>query len=48
MKHDEARAILEASEASVVVDENDGTATVNGTLTIQELQAILQLLEYTD
>lgn len=48
MTHDLARAILEASEADITLDENDGTATVNGTLTIEEPQANLQLLEYTD
>jgi len=47
MTHQQARAILEASKASIAVDEDDGTVTVNGTLTIEELQAILQLLEYT-
>lgn len=47
MTHVQAREILQASTASITVDEDDGTATVNGTLNIEELQAILQLLEYT-
>lgn len=47
MTRADAIAILKKSEADVVVDEEDATATINGTLTIEELQAILQLLEYT-
>ncbi len=47
MTHQEARAIIERSEAAITVDEDGGTATINGTVTIEELQAISQLLEYT-
>lgn len=48
MNHDQARAILAEAEAKIAVDEEAGTATINGTVTIEELQAISQLLEYTD
>lgn len=47
MPHDQARAILADAEANIAVDKEAGTATINGTVTIEELQAILQLLEYT-
>lgn len=46
MDHAEAKKILAESSAVVMIDEDDGTAAINGKLTIQELQAILQLLEY--
>lgn len=46
MNHSEARAILAQAEAEIQVDEDAGTATINGTVTIDELQAISQLLEY--
>ncbi len=46
MTHDQARTILANSEATIAVDEEAGTATINGTVTIEELQAITQLLEY--
>ncbi len=48
MNHVEAREILSKSSADVQVDEDGGTAVINGELTIPELQAILQLLEYTE
>lgn len=48
MNHDEARVILAAAEATIELDEEDGTATINGTVTIEELQAIAQLLEYNE
>lgn len=47
MTHAEAKKILSEASADVQVDEDQGTATISGELTIQELQAILQLLEYT-
>ena len=47
MNHPQAKGILEASDATIVLDDDAGTATINGTLTIEELQAILQLLEYS-
>lgn len=46
MTHDQAREILAESNATIEVDEDAGTATINGKVTIQELQAISQLLEY--
>ena len=46
MTHDQARAIMEDAEATIALDEEGGTATISGTVTIEELQAILQLLEY--
>ena len=47
MTHPEAREILGNAEAEIHVDEEGGTATINGTVTIEELQAMLQLLEYS-
>ena len=47
MTHDQARAILADAEATISVDEEAGTATISGTVTIEELQAISHLLEYT-
>lgn len=47
MNHDQAREILAKAEAKIVVDDEAGTATINGTVTVEELQAISQLLEYT-
>jgi hypothetical protein len=47
MTHNEARKILSESGANVVLDEENGTATIDGELTIEELSAILQLLEYS-
>ena len=47
MTHDQARAILAAAEAAISLDEDAGTVTINGTVSMEELQAILQLLEYT-
>ncbi|MBV7457673.1 hypothetical protein KW843_24595 [Acidovorax sp. sif1233] len=46
MTHDQARAVLADAEATIMVDEEAGTATISGTVTIEELQAISQLLEY--
>lgn len=46
MTHAEAKKILSESSADVQVDEEQGTATINGELTIEELHAVLQLLEY--
>ena len=46
MNHAEATKILAESSAEVLIDEDDGLATINGELTIQELHAVLQLLEY--
>lgn len=47
MTNDQARAILADAEATIAVDEVAGTATISGTVTVEELQAISQLLEYT-
>lgn len=47
MTHNEARETLQGSAAHIDLDEDSGTATINGTVTIEELHAILQLLEYT-
>lgn len=46
MNHPQAKAILEKSEARIVIDEEAGTADINGKLSIEEIQAVLQLLEY--
>ncbi len=47
MDHAEAKQILAETDAEVLIDEDSGTARINGELTIQELHAVLQLLEYT-
>lgn len=47
MTHAEAKAALQESSAQIDVNEDSGTATINGTVSIEELQAILQLLEYS-
>ncbi len=47
MTHEEAKQLLEESDAQIVIDEDAGTATINGELTIEELHAVLQLLEYS-
>lgn len=47
MNHSQAKAILEASDATIVLDDDAGTASINGTVSIEELQAVLQLLEYS-
>jgi hypothetical protein len=46
MTHEEAKKILSESSAEVLVAEEIGTAIINGELTIEELHAVLQLLEY--
>lgn len=46
MSHEQARTILADSEATIAVDEEAGTATINGTVTIEDLLAITQQLEY--
>jgi|APLak6261700835_1056253.scaffolds.fasta_scaffold30808_2 hypothetical protein len=46
MTHSEAKKTLQESAAHIDVDEDSGTAIINGKVTIEELQAILQLLEY--
>lgn len=46
MTHDQARSILAEAEARIELDEEAGTATITGTVTIEELHAISQLLEY--
>lgn len=46
MTHDQAREVLAKAEAKVVLDEEAGSATIDGTVSIEELHAILQLLEY--
>lgn len=46
MTHEEAKKILETSDAEFIIDEDNGTAVINGEVTIDELEAVLQLLEY--
>lgn len=46
MTHQEAKEVIGRSSAQIVIDEQDGTATIDGEMTIEELQAVLQLLEY--
>lgn len=46
MTHDEAKQILARSDAQISIDDDSGTATIHGELTIEELHAVLQLLEY--
>ena len=46
MTHEEAKRALEQSGAQIIIDDEAGTATIDGELTIQELHAVLQLLEY--
>ncbi len=47
MTHDKAKDILSAAEAHVIIDEAAGTAIITGEVSIEELHAVLQLLEYT-
>ncbi len=47
MTHQEAKQILDESEAQIIIDDAAGTATINGELSIDELHAVLQLLEYS-
>ena len=47
MTHNDARKILEKADAQVILDEKEGLAKINGELNIDELHAILQLLEYS-
>ena len=47
MNHDEAKAILSRTSATISLDEEYGTASLDGEFSIEELHAILQLLEYT-
>lgn len=47
MTHNEARQILDESDVEVLLDEERGLARLNGQFTIEELHAILQLLEYS-
>ena len=47
MTHDDAKKILSESDADVSLDVEIGTATIDGELTIEELRAVLQLLEYS-
>jgi hypothetical protein len=47
MTHQEAKKILEQSDAQIIIDDDAGTATIDGELTIDELHAVLQLLEYS-
>ena len=46
MDHVEAKQILANASAEIEVDEDGATATITGTVSIDELHAILQLLEY--
>lgn len=46
MTHDEAKSILEESDAQITLDEGSGVAQLNGQFSIEELHAVLQLLEY--
>lgn len=47
MTHEEAKQILDSADAQIFIDEEAGTATINGELSIDELHAVLQLLEYS-
>lgn len=48
MNHTEAKAILERTEGDPPVFSRDmDTVTLYGEYTIEELQAMLQLMEYT-
>ena len=47
MTHEEAKEILRRTDAKIIIDDELGTATIDGELTIPELQAVLQLLEYS-
>lgn len=47
MTRDQELQISPGEEARNVVDEEAGTATINETVTIEQLQTVSQLLEYT-
>ena len=47
MTRQEANQILENADAQIVIDTHAGTVAIDGELTIEELQALLQLLEYS-
>lgn len=47
MTHEEAKQILDCSDSLIIIDDDAGTATIDGELTIEELHAVLQLLEYS-
>ena len=46
MTHNEARRILANADALIILNEEDGSAKIDGEVNIEELHAILQLLEY--
>lgn len=46
MNHVEAQQVLDGSDAQIELDEENGLARLSGEFTIEELQAILQRLEY--
>ncbi len=47
MTLDQARTILADADATIAVDEEAGTVTICGKVTIEYPEAISQLLEYT-
>lgn len=47
MDHQQAREIIARAEAEIVVDEDAATASISGTVTLEELLGITQLLEYS-
>lgn len=47
MTHTEAKSIIKDYGAEIKIDESEGFALINGIVSIEELQAILQLLECT-
>lgn len=46
MTHNEAKQIIAKSDAVIKLNEEDGIAKIEGEVSIEELQAMLQLLEY--
>ena len=46
MTHNEARLILANADARIILNEEDGTAQIDGEVNIEEMHAMLQLLEY--
>lgn len=47
MTHQEAKQILDRSDSLIIIDDDAGTAKIDGELTVEELHAVLQLLEYS-
>lgn len=47
MNHQQAKEILKNAEGDICINDDEGTVRLDGEFTIEELHAILQLLEYT-